>query len=157
MSSKLFFTSTESILSATMLRGHIPTSSAVNTSLNTAELWTKVFAQGATLLSVEPVAYRGVASFGRVLGDESTLYKYLNPHLSVVTTLTPSAGLAHVYVLDTTTGHVVYSAEIGDVVVGKGLRAVMVENWLVYSWLESGGWRIASVELFEDRSKGTAE
>lgn len=94
-----------------------------------------------------------MASFGRVLGDKSTLYKYLNAHLSVVTTATQQAGTAQVYVLDTTTGATVFSAQVN----GVGIKSVMSENWLVYSWLEAVGWRVASVELYENRTDGKVE
>jgi hypothetical protein len=31
----------------------------------------------------------------------------------------------------------------------------MVENWLVFAWVEAGGWRISSVELYEDRESSS--
>ncbi len=129
----------------------------VNTSFQTFEIWSRSFRLGETVLSVDPVGFNSVASFGRVLGDKSTLYKYLNPHLSVVTTVTPASRAAHVYILDTTTGAAVYAVELSDVVVGEGVKTAMVENWLVYAWLEVSGWRLASVELFEDRTDGKVE
>ncbi len=139
------------------VHGFIPTSSGSNTSFQTSKLWSKSFPSAETVLSVEPVGYEAVASFGRVLGDKSTVYKYLNPHLSVITTMSASTGTAHVSVLDTTTGAAVYEVGIRGVIPGKGVKAVMSENWLVYSWLEAGGWRIASVELYENRTESKIE
>ena len=157
MSSKLFFTTTDRSLFGITIRGHFPSSSAINTSFHTSEVWTRTFGSDETVLSVDAVGFEAVASFGRVLGDKSTLYKYLNPHLSVVTTVSPTTGTAHVHILDTTTGTTVYALQINDVVLGQGVKVAMTENWLVYAWLEKGGWRIASVELFEDRSGAKVE
>jgi hypothetical protein len=171
MSDKVFYTTLErDLVSGTKLVGHSPVSPPINISLRTSERWTNLFAPQETVLSIEPVVYDNIASFGRVLGDKSTLYKYLNPHLSVVTTITAkegsgsgsglgsdsgsdaTAGSSSVYVVDTTTGRIVYSATVGTT---RAILAKMVENWLVFSWLEPGGWRISSVELYEDRESSS--
>lgn len=54
--------------------------------------------------------------------------------------------------IDTISGRIAYSAQfdaIGEV------KAAMVENWLVVAWKGKDGWRMTSVELYEDvKGKG---
>jgi len=157
MASKLFFTTTDKTIDGTILDGFSASSSAAGTSFKTAALWSMVFAPGETILSIDSGAYDAIASFGRVLGDKSTLYKYLNPHLTVITTVSSSDRTAHVYVVDTTTGTTVYTATVTDTVPGNGLKAAMIENWLVYAWQDEAGYRLASTELFENRNSTQAE
>lgn len=122
--------------------------------LTTKATWSIPFPVSEQIISIEAAGYSKVAAFGRVTGDKSTLYKYLNPHLSVISTLSGSAGQGWVYVLDTASGHIVWS---GAVETYQPIKAVMSENWLVYSWLSSSGWRLASVELYENRNVSKAE
>lgn len=49
--------------------------------------------------------------------------------------------------VDTASGEVVYAAEVE----GERVHASMAENWLVYAWQAGSQWRLASVELYEDR------
>ncbi|KAJ7147635.1 DUF1620-domain-containing protein [Mycena crocata] len=101
-----------------------------------------------------------VASIGKVLGNRTTLYKYLNPRMFVVLTeATEVVGVGcGVYVIDGAKGSVLYSAvvpaannQVCDV------HATLVENWLVYHYYdgeglaagETKGWRIVTVELYE--------
>ena len=105
---------------------------------------------------------RDVASVGKVKGDRSTLYKYLNPHLNVVISApsshassSPSATCG-LYVIDTVKGTVLYHVAL-PVVDGKcDIQAVLDENWLVYSYYDDGteiggakGYRVVSVEMYE--------
>jgi hypothetical protein len=145
---KVFYTTLTRDLIRTTLNGRVlgPLSSGSNVTLSTSEVWTTTFAPSEIVLSRDAVVYDNIASFGRVLGDKSTLYKYLDPHLEVITAQRASEGAAGVYVVDTTDGRVVYSAEVQS---ETGLKAKMVENWLVYAWLSDAGWRISSVELYE--------
>ncbi|WVF70429.1 hypothetical protein IAT40_005219 [Kwoniella sp. CBS 6097] len=164
ISDKLFYTSTARSLDGTVLSGRIPSSSTDGTSFNTAAVWSHPFGKDEIVLENRPVQFDAIASFGRVLGDKSTLYKYLNPHLTVIATFTPSekgtassssTGTGHVYVLDTTSGRVVYTSSMEGVVEKGGVKAAMVENWLVFAWLDQRGWKMGSVELYEDtESKG---
>ena len=90
-----------------------------------------------------------------MLGDKSTLYKYLNPHLVVVSSSNSVKGAGSVVVLDSLTGRAIYSASMDHVEASRGVAATMSENWLVFAWLEKGaGWRITSVEMYEDTDKG---
>lgn len=121
--------------------------------LPTTQRWSKSFAPG-DIVSSSPATYGAIASFGRVTGDKSTLYKYLNPHLHVVASITPTLSQGRVMVIDSISGRTVYDVVIPDLMIKKGIIADMVENWLVYRWLDKSGWKLASVELFEDRSSG---
>ncbi len=51
-----------------------------------------------------------VASIGRVLGDRSVLYKYLNPHTLLVAVAHAAAARATVHLLDAVSGRVLHSA-----------------------------------------------
>ncbi|KAI0292365.1 hypothetical protein B0F90DRAFT_1770565 [Multifurca ochricompacta] len=119
--------------------------------------WTSSFPAGEEILSVIPRPSGPVATFGKVLGNRTTLYKYLNPHLFAITTA--SSNTCGVYVTDATTGSIVYHASIAASK-GKGkcdLHATFVENWLVYvywdeeyQWVgQTKGQRLVSVELYE--------
>jgi len=134
-----------------VLQGHSVL--AGENSLPTTLVWTKPFQLG-DIVSSSPATFGAISSFGRVTGDKSTLYKYLNPHLHIVAAITPSAGQGRISVLDVITGRTVYEAVVPDLVIQKGIIADMVENWLVYRWLDKSGWKIASVDLYEDREQG---
>ncbi|CAK5273724.1 unnamed protein product [Mycena citricolor] len=102
-----------------------------------------------------------VASLGKVLGNRTTLYKYLNPRMFVVLTQDNAADEAAgcgLRVVDGAKGSVVYEAVLPR---GEGglcdVRATLVENWLVYHYYDAQvvaqgdtkGWRVVTVELYE--------
>ncbi|KAI9058646.1 DUF1620-domain-containing protein [Trametes sanguinea] len=103
-----------------------------------------------------------VASLGKVLGNRTTLYKYLNPNLLGVIT-GPSAALlpskdavCGVYLVDGAKGTIIYHAAVPSVDGGCDVKATLVENWLVYHYYdgEAGpghvkSYRVVSVELYE--------
>ncbi|KAJ3575190.1 hypothetical protein NP233_g1262 [Leucocoprinus birnbaumii] len=127
---------------------------------------------------VSPQQNQQVASFGKVLANRTTLYKYLNPHMSVVLTaqapMPPGAsasadgeevkekgtsGGCGVYVVDTVKGSILYRTMLP--LPGAGMKcdvkAILTENWLVYHYYdpeeaaveEARGWRMVSVEMYE--------
>lgn len=148
-----FYTMLDRELEGTKLRGYTPGAIGAGTTFAGVEVWSRPF-PAQEVLTVSPLHPSPIASFGRALGDKSVLYKYLNPHLLIVASVSPLSATGHVYVVDSTTGASVHEVSIPQVV-GEHLSAAMVENWLVYAWLEApagdnpGGWRIASVELYE--------
>lgn len=105
--------------------------------------------------------YGPLASYGKVLGDRSTLYKYINQHLVAVTTFASSdSGTCGVYLVDAVKGAVIYSAHVsggGGTSRDCGLKATLVDNWLVYYHHEDAvtgsgdakGHRLVTVELYE--------
>jgi hypothetical protein len=122
-------------------------------ALPTTVVWTKPYYLG-DIVSSSPATFGAISSFGRVTGDKATLYKYLNPHLYIVAAISPSTQQGRISVLDVLTGRTVYEAVVPDLVIQKGIIADMVENWLVYRWLDKSGWKLASVDLYEDREQG---
>jgi hypothetical protein len=85
-----------------------------------------------------------VASLGRVLGDRSVLYKYLNPYLVAITTYQKSPntldrGQLSIHLLDTVSGRIVYTMEHENIKVSANEKVCIVisENWVVYSYW---GW-----------------
>ncbi|KAF9241301.1 hypothetical protein BU15DRAFT_87236 [Melanogaster broomeanus] len=133
--------------------------------------WGVSFGEGEEVVEIIRDAHKGgvIASIGKVKGDRSTLYKYLNRHLNVV--ITTSAGVSShtssspsstntrrcgVYVLDTVKGTVLYHASLPAAGGKCDVQAALEENWLVYSYYDDeagvGGaksHRVVSVEVYE--------
>lgn len=151
-SSDFAFTTLEQTVTGPVLKGHVVTGGD-SKPLPTVQTWSKAFAPG-DIVSSSPATFGAISSFGRVTGDKSTLYKYLNPHLHIVASITPSLSQGRIAVIDILTGRAVYDAVVPDLIIKKGIIADMVENWLVYRWLDKSGWKLASVDLYEDREKG---
>lgn len=82
-------------------------------------------------------AHDPVASIGRVLGDRSVLYKYLNPHLALLTSVSASA--LTVYLVEAVTGAVLYTATHIGVDTSLPLPSVISENWFAYSFYGTVG------------------
>jgi len=156
ISNKFFFTTTTRSPSGSTLEGRV-LSARNGTTFASAVVWTSPFSGGEALISTEPVSFGAVASYGRAVGDKSTLYKYLNPHLLVATVLDASKGSARVIVLDSSTGRIVHQVVLREIVAERGVQTAMSENWLVYSYLDTQGWRLGSVELYENRRSGKAD
>lgn len=150
--SNFAFTVLDQSISGPVLKGYTVLASD-RKPLPTTQVWSKSFSPG-DYVSSSPATYGAIASFGRVTGDKSTLYKYLNPHLHVVASITPAQSQGRIMVIDSISGRTVYDAIVPDLVIRKGLIADMVENWLVYRWLDKSGWKLASVDLYEDKSQG---
>lgn len=104
-------------------------------------------------------AHDPVASIGRVLGDRTVLYKYLNPNIILVTTVSEVASTATFYLLDSVSGDVLHSSSHEGVDTTQPITSVLTENWFVYSlWsdlstnaaLPTGkGYQLVISELFE--------
>jgi hypothetical protein len=109
--------------------------------------------------AVIPSSKGRVASVGKVLGNRTTLYKYLNPRLFVVltesSTVSPSCG---VYLVDGAKGTVIHRTRVPANHGTCDIRASLTENWLVYHYYDGSfgvgqakGHRMVSVELYEGR------
>ncbi len=130
------------------------------------ETWSLSLPSDESLQSLMPFAKGPVASHGKVLGNRTTLYKYLNSRAFGVLTepaalgsgsseVPPTCGL---YIVDGVKGSIVYHAVVPGVT-GKtpvcDVRVSLTENWLVYHYYDEGvggqtkGWRMVSVELYE--------
>lgn len=93
-----------------------------------------------------------VHSPGRVLGDRSVLYKYINPNLVAVITQVEDPihkNILSIYLIDVVNGGIVFS-----VVHKRGTEPVHIvhsENWVVYSYFNDKSRRteVATLELYE--------
>jgi ER membrane protein complex subunit 1 len=100
-----------------------------------------------------------VASIGRVLGDRSVLYKYLNPHLLLVVTADSAQSSMTVYFIDKVSGVIVHELKHDNVDIAKGIHTEIVENVAYWSFHSTGapgqsrGIRITVAELYESREK----
>ncbi|KAI0033037.1 DUF1620-domain-containing protein [Vararia minispora EC-137] len=125
--------------------------------------WTTSLSPGESILSIVKRPQDPIASPGRVLGNRTTLYKLLSPHLFAVTSSSSSS--CSIRVLDGVKGSVMYHAVLptgrGESFPGRegscDVKAIFVENWLVYIYWdpegtglgEAKGQRIVSVEFYE--------
>ncbi|KAJ3038483.1 hypothetical protein HDV00_000580 [Rhizophlyctis rosea] len=96
-----------------------------------------------------------VASLGRVLGNRSVLYKYLNPNLLALAT-TKVNGTSHtlyLYLLDTVSGVVHHRG----VTYGAGgdVYLVQSENWVVYGYWNHGPAAVEAVVEEEEVGEGS--
>ncbi|KAI9713682.1 MAG: hypothetical protein M1828_001371 [Chrysothrix sp. TS-e1954] len=124
-----------------------------------SELWRFTPKKQQRILSVvshpekEPVA-----SIGKVLGDRSVLYKYLNENSVVVTTADDRSNTLSVYLLDSFSGSVLYTAEHKGVDLGQPVPVLLSENWLCYAYATesadeelSRGYELTVAELYESQ------
>ena len=116
---------------------------------------------GSQLVSVSSRASNEkVASIGRVLGDRSVLYKYLNPNVLVIAVTTPAKSSLIVYLLDNVSGQIVYESKLHGVDTSKSVETRIVENVVYWSYYSTGdssgqsrGTRITVAELYESPLK----
>jgi ER membrane protein complex subunit 1 len=101
-----------------------------------------------------------VASIGRVLGDRSVLYKYLNPNLIVVSVVHPATSVLAVYLLDNVSGGIIVEFKYEDVDASKTVCTEITENSAYWAYYGNGnkgdqarGTRVTVVELYESRTK----
>ncbi|XP_055958208.1 ER membrane protein complex subunit 1, partial [Patella vulgata] len=111
-------------------------------------------------------AIEHVHSQGRVLGDRSVLYKYLNPNLMAVVTEgeePPSPGthkgpskFFSIYLVDGVTGHIVF--HVNHKRCHGPINTVHSENWVVYSYFSEKHRRheIAVLEMFEGKEQSNS-
>ncbi|KAJ3144379.1 hypothetical protein HDU89_008548 [Geranomyces variabilis] len=140
----------------------VESSSSGNQSFALKSTWKLVFPAGETIaaLGTPSPANEKIASLGRVLGNRSVLYKYLNPNLLALATIKTTGGVpgapdftstVFAYLLDTVTGTVHYRSEhegAGDV--WPGVPSVFVEqrdNWAVLSYWNHGPEAVPQPEL----------
>ena len=123
--------------------------------------WTLSLPVDEEIQALLPAAARGpVASIGKVLGNRTTLYKYLNPRLFTVLTASPTRSMCGIYVVDSMKGTLVYHAEVRSSSRGCEVKTALTENWLVYHFYESDGtagnakgYRMVSVEFYEGQKE----
>lgn len=102
-------------------------------------------------------AHDPVASIGRVLGNRSVLYKYLNPNLALVTAVNEQTHTASFYLLDGVSGKVLHAVTQAGVDSKQPIASVMSENWFAYSFWgdvdgsesSAKGYQLVISELYE--------
>ncbi|KUJ09757.1 DUF1620-domain-containing protein [Mollisia scopiformis] len=124
-------------------------------------LWTFQSGPGEKILNVvSRPPHDPVASIGKVLGDRTVLYKYLNPNVVLVTAVSEESSYVAFYLIDSVSGDVLYSVTHEGVDIQQPITSVLTENWLAYSlWSDilvteatlpgSKGYQIIVSELFE--------
>lgn len=121
-------------------------------------VWTASLGPSEHIQAMIRRPHEPVASLGKVLGDRSTLYKYLNPNLVAVLTTTKTAlPQCYVYLVDGAKGTVLYRATFPPAGGSCNAHATLTENWLVYHYYDevsqvadgAKGYRVVSVEMYE--------
>jgi len=150
----------------TQLVGHRLTLNEELSSVHIAyPTWRISLAPGEIVRELSANANTGrVASYGRVLGDRRTLYKYLNPHLKMIVTESvasiSSMKACDLYLIDGVKGTVLYHVSVNAAESRCDVHAALVDNWFVYSYYDAGesdgdngakGWRLVSVEMYEGK------
>ncbi|KAJ1673630.1 hypothetical protein EV182_004861 [Spiromyces aspiralis] len=110
---------------------------AVPAAIVPHEIWSVDISEGELIVSVaDRVPTDRVASLGRVLGDRSVLYKYLNPHMKIVVASSPNNTGFTMYLIDQVSGHILHTARHtdGKVSADHPILAMQCENWIVYQY-----------------------
>lgn len=114
-----------------------------------------------TSFSARPL-HDPVASIGKVLGDRSVMYKYINPHLLAVATVSHERSTASIYLLDSVSGAVLHTATHSSVDTTIPLVLTISENWIVYTYYGDDdistnqgakGYHLVVSELYESEFK----
>ncbi|KAF8829541.1 hypothetical protein HHX47_DHR3000530 [Lentinula edodes] len=127
--------------------------------------WTLSLTEGHDVQAIINPIRDPVASIGKVLGNRTTLYKYLNPHVVLVLT-TPHSSTAltsnahcGLYLVDSVKGSVVYEATLPTEGNVCNVKATFTENWLIYHYYDNEyedightkGYKVVTVELYEGK------
>jgi ER membrane protein complex subunit 1 len=127
------------------------------------QAWTFSPPPGVDVRSITPVPRaEPVASFGKVLGNRTTMYKFVNPRMTAVVLAGPNPvrPSCEVAVLDGAKGTVLYRRVLPTAGAGCEVKLAISENWMVYHFWDgedsrgtgSKGWRLVSVEFYEGAS-----
>ncbi|WFD36971.1 hypothetical protein MCUN1_003863 [Malassezia cuniculi] len=92
--------------------------------------WSIALAPGERIVAAIDQSRDHVASLGRIRGDRSVMYKWLNPHARLIVTHDEAASVANAYVIDTVSGEIVHHVSIPNVVPDHGVKATFTENWI---------------------------
>lgn len=124
-------------------------------------IWTANLPPNEDIRSIVTRPKEPIASLGKVLGNRTTLYKYLNPAVVVLLTAGgPSNGPSTscgVYAVDGVKGTILYHASVPPNAGVCDVKAAFTENWLIYHYYDKDvagvdqakGYRMVSVEFYE--------
>ena len=102
-------------------------------------LWHLSLSSGQTVLkTISQPAGEKVASIGKVLGDRTVLYKYLNPNAFLVLIKDEAEQQLSVSLLDAISGAVLHTEDHDDVDFDRPIAAFLSENWFSYSFTFGG-------------------
>lgn len=94
--------------------------------------WTFSLPKGQKIVNMATrPSHDAVASIGRVLGDRTVKYKYLNPNAIVVAAANAGTRTLTIYLLDGVSGQILHSAKYNGVDASKSIECAMAENWVV--------------------------
>ncbi|KAJ5906602.1 uncharacterized protein N7473_003518 [Penicillium subrubescens] len=124
---------------------------------NKSPVWEFVPPAGQKVIkAVSRPSHDPVASIGKVLGDRSVLYKYLNQNLVLVTAVNEQVHTAGFYLLDGVSGKVLYSVSRSGVDPTQPIASAISENWFAYSFFgdavdesSAKGYQLVVSELYE--------
>ncbi|KAJ2088886.1 hypothetical protein IW138_003847 [Coemansia sp. RSA 986] len=144
-----------------------------HSSAATKRQWAFDFSEGESV--IKQTDYSGAQStalLGRVLGDRSVLYKYINPHLITVATQRSEGGIG-IYFIDRVSGRLLYSTVHtgARVTAAQPFLAIQTENRVIYQFWQDGianainnqvdnaarGYITVVAELFESDKPDTRE
>lgn len=95
--------------------------------------------------------YDHVASLGKVLGNRSVLYKYLNPNILAVSTIKPNKEYTSelaVYIIDTVKGSIIHHSvyEGGGESINMKPKIIQYENSIVCTFWNHGSTKLTTSE-----------
>nr|CAG8470736.1 11817_t:CDS:10 [Entrophospora candida] len=158
-----YFTLSENTIHSEGLKGY-----SVNANISDelqhfdiSEVWNIHFPDDEKISAIgHRPQYEKVASLGRVLGDRSVLYKYLNPHLVAVATLSSSessTATLNIYLIDIVKGSILYQYKHENVGKIHPINIVQVENTVLYVfWSENEstkGYQVVVYDFYESEKK----
>ncbi|KAF3928226.1 hypothetical protein AA313_de0207119 [Arthrobotrys entomopaga] len=100
-------------------------------------------------------AHDPIASIGKVMGNRSVMYKYVNPHLVLLVTSAPQTSSIYVYLLDSVSGTVLHTSIQSDVDTSRPVVATMSENWYVYTFYSKSAARGAQIVVTDFYASAT--
>ncbi|KAK7433304.1 hypothetical protein QQZ08_000243 [Neonectria magnoliae] len=99
------------------------------------EVWQLQLFPGQKIVDIAtPAAHDPVASIGRVLGDRTVNYKYLNANTMVVSAINEADSSLLVQLVDTVSGQVLVSQSYAGVDSTKDISCALAENWYACSF-----------------------
>ncbi|AMD19493.1 HCL658Cp [Eremothecium sinecaudum] len=94
-----------------------------------------------------------IMNIGKVLGNRSVMYKYLNPNLASYIVANKKANYMTVNIIDTVTGELIHSVYHDEgIVLDEPINLVFGEHWVIYSYFSNvpiAEQRISVIELYE--------
>ncbi|KAK1750212.1 hypothetical protein QBC47DRAFT_394187 [Echria macrotheca] len=115
------------------LKGLVFLSNGTGTAETTSWVFSPPKGQRIVNIGTRP-SHDPIASIGRVLGDRTVKYKYLNPNTIVVAAVDDKASTLTVYLVDTVSGQVLSTSKYDGVDTTKPIETAIAENWFVVTF-----------------------